>query len=480
MDIRTFRVEDVGAMRDIWNEVVLEGMAFPQIEPLPDDDAARTFFETQTRTAVAVEQIVDPVTGVATERVCGLYILHPNNIGRCSAVANASYAVASSDRGRGVGRALVQDSLAHLAPLGFTGLQFNAVVASNTAAIALYQQLGFTQVGLIPKGFRDKLGHDEDMYIFYHPALAVEQHQPADGERIAPEEPQTPPAPPVESAPALSANTSVSAPASVPVGAPADIPAGATATPYTASYAPPAFQQPTYSQNAPLLECRNLSKWYGGIVALDNVNLTLEPGRIVGLLGPNGSGKTTLMKLAAGLLQPSGGSITLLGMTPGSATKSFVSYLPERPYFSPSMKVFETLAFFADFYADFDMTLATTMLSDLAVPMGVPMSSLSKGTKEKVQLVLVMARRARLYLLDEPIGGVDPAARDYILKTIIGGYRREATLLISTHLVSDVESVLDDVVFLGNGHLFAEGSLEQFRAKNGMGLDEYFRRVFAC
>ncbi len=461
MEIRAFRSEDVGAMRAIWNEVVEAADAFPQTSPLGTDAEALAFFSKQTRSAVAVEAVADAEDGSASlpERICGLYILHPNNIGRCAHVANASYAVASAMRGRGIGHALVEDSLRQLAPLGFTGLQFNAVVASNKGAILLYEKLGFTRVGIIPQGFRNDQGTDEDILIFYHAALPFGATGAAASSA---------------GAPSVTQQTSASAPtpiASASVSASASASSAASPAPTAAAPAP---------HELPVLRCDRLTKRYGGTTALADVTLSLAPGRIVGLLGPNGSGKTTLIKLAAGLLQPTSGTLAINGMAPGPRTKAIVSYLPERPYFAPSMKVHEAVSLFQDFYSDFDRPLAEAMLEDLGVPLGQTLASLSKGTKEKVQLVVVMARRAALYLLDEPIGGVDPAARDYILRTIIGSYRRDATLLISTHLVYDVESVLDDVVLLGSGHVHANAPVAQFREQMGMSLDEYFRRSFAC
>lgn len=230
----------------------------------------------------------------------------------------------------------------------------------------------------------------------------------------------------------------------------------------------------------PALSCEGLWKTYKGTPALANVNLMVPRGRIVGLLGSNGSGKTTLMKLAAGLLRPTQGRILIDGYEPDTYTKSIVSYLPERPYFSPSMKVSACLFLFEDFYADFDRAAASEMLARLDVPEAVSFSSLSKGTKEKIQLVLVMARRALLYLLDEPIGGVDPAARDYILDTIISNYRSDATVLISTHLVADVEKVLDDFIFLQNGTITRCGPLSSIAETGCVNLDELFRREFRC
>ncbi len=474
MEIRAFRAQDIGAMRAIWNEVVNRGDAFPQTDPLRDDAEALEFFASQTYTAVATEPPTPAPGRPNIERILGLYILHPNNIGRCAHIANASYAVASTERGHGVGRALVKDSIAQLAPNGFSGLQFNAVVASNVGAIALYESVGFTRIGTIPRAFNNAQGIAEDVFIYYIAAKdacacdSVSTQSAAQPVSAAQDIPPTPtPAPASASAPVLSA----SEPAVRATAQPAPVQFATLASSVTPM---------TPSAAIPVLSCRNLSKRYGSTVALKDITLSLAPGRVVGLLGPNGSGKTTLIKLAAGLLQPSSGSIAIAGMPPGPATKALVSYLPERPYFAPSMKVHETLAYFADFYADFDEALARTMLADLHIPENAPMASLSKGTKEKVQLILVMARSARLYLLDEPIGGVDPATRDYILRTIIGNHRPDSTLLISTHLVIDVESVLDDVIFLGNGSIIAHSSIDEFKTQNAMNLDEYFRRTFAC
>lgn len=229
-----------------------------------------------------------------------------------------------------------------------------------------------------------------------------------------------------------------------------------------------------------ILECKNLTKFYTGKPALMNLNLSLPKGKIIGLLGPNGSGKTTLIKLAAGLLTPTKGSITINGQAPGVETKSLISYLPERQYFSSWMKVSDILAMFADFYADFDMARAHDMLQRLGITEDSKIKTLSKGTKEKVQLVLVMSRRARLYLLDEPIGGVDPATRDYILNTIISNYSDDSTIVISTHLIQDIEKVLDDFVFIKNGQVLMSGEVDNVREEKGMSIDELFREVFKC
>lgn len=229
-----------------------------------------------------------------------------------------------------------------------------------------------------------------------------------------------------------------------------------------------------------LLTCQNLSKNYGYKTALDGINLTLERGRIIGLLGPNGSGKTTLIKLINGLLSPSGGSLTINGAKPGPETKTIVSYLPERTYFNSWMKVTDILNFFCDFYSDFDRTRALDMLHRLNIDVNDRLSSMSKGTKEKVQLIMVMSRDAQLYCLDEPIGGVDPAARDYILQTIITNYNENASVLISKHLISDIENVLDDVIFIQNGHIRLHASVDDIREQEGKSVDALFREVFRC
>ena len=219
---------------------------------------------------------------------------------------------------------------------------------------------------------------------------------------------------------------------------------------------------------------------YTNKLALDKLTLDLPQGKIVGLLGPNGSGKTTFIKLAAGLLTPTEGTITICGQSIGPATKAIVSYLPDRPYFSRQMTVAQQLDFFQDFYADFDRSRAETMLDALGIRLDAKFRTLSKGTQEKVQLVLVMSRRAKLYLLDEPIGGVDPAARDYILNTIISNYDPSATILISTHLISDVERVLDEFIFLYQGNVVRSGNADETREETGKSLDELFREVFRC
>ena len=229
-----------------------------------------------------------------------------------------------------------------------------------------------------------------------------------------------------------------------------------------------------------LLNCQNLTKRYGYKTALDNIDLSLERGRIIGLLGPNGSGKTTLIKLINGLLAPSSGSIAINGFAPGPETKKIVSYLPERTYFNSWMKVTDILNFFCDFYEDFDRNRAADMLRRLGIDENERLGAMSKGTKEKVQLIMVMSRDAQLYCLDEPIGGVDPAARDYILQTIITNYNEHASVLISTHLIADIENVLDDVIFIQSGHIRLHASVDEIREQEGKSVDALFREVFRC
>ena len=231
----------------------------------------------------------------------------------------------------------------------------------------------------------------------------------------------------------------------------------------------------------PILSVTNLTKNYAGTAkALNNISLTLPRGKIVGLLGPNGSGKTTLLKLCAGLLTPTCGEIQICNTAVGFDTKALVSYLPDRTYLDNKQTVRQQLDYFRDFYEDFDMARAEKMLTALGIDPSKRFGTLSKGNKEKVQLVLVMSRRARLYLLDEPIGGVDPATRDYILNTIVSNYDPEATVLISTHLISDVESVLDEYIFLSMGRILQTGSVDDAKESSGKSLDELFREVFRC
>lgn len=229
-----------------------------------------------------------------------------------------------------------------------------------------------------------------------------------------------------------------------------------------------------------LVECGNVNKSYGSRQVLNNLSINLERGRIIGLLGPNGSGKTTLIKLIGGVMNRNSGELKVDGKEIGIESKKIVSYLPERTYFSPSMKVKETIDFFEDFYEDFSRQRACEMLDRLQISQDAGIKELSKGTREKLQLILVMSRDAQLYLLDEPMGGVDPAARDYILKTILTNYNENASIIISTHLISDVEKVLDDIVFLKNGQIVLHESVDDIREKHGKSVDTLFREVFAC
>ena len=229
-----------------------------------------------------------------------------------------------------------------------------------------------------------------------------------------------------------------------------------------------------------ILECRGLSKRFGKVQALEDVNLKLEAGHVIGLLGPNGSGKTTLIKLAHGLLTPTEGEILIDGMAPGKESKALVSYLSDKEYLPDWMSARQLMDFFGDFYADFDRARAQEMLTRLGIDETMRIKQLSKGTREKVQLILVMSRQAKLYLLDEPIGGVDPATRDYILDTIIRNYNPRAAVVISTHLIADVEQVLDEVIFIQNGRVTLQASVDEIREEKGKSVDQYFREVFKC
>ena len=237
-----------------------------------------------------------------------------------------------------------------------------------------------------------------------------------------------------------------------------------------------------------LVECKGLKKSYGKIPVIKELDLSLERGRIIGILGPNGSGKTTLMNMLSGIYFPDEGQIfingrevvTISGKSIGIETKKIVSYLPERTYFSPNMRVKDTINFFEDFYEDFRRDRAEQMLESLNISKNSKIKQLSKGTREKVQLVLVMSREAEVYLLDEPMGGVDPAARDYILKTILTNYKENASVIITTHLISDVEKVLDDVVFIKNGEIVFHKDVDVIREEKNMSIDSLFREVFAC
>lgn len=229
-----------------------------------------------------------------------------------------------------------------------------------------------------------------------------------------------------------------------------------------------------------LLTCHDLTKYFGNKPALNHLNLTLERGRIVGLLGPNGSGKTTLLKLLNGLLVPTEGELRIDGHHPGVETKNIVSYLPDRMYLGNWMRVCDLLEFYGDFYSDFDHSRANAMLDSLQIRPSDRLRTMSKGTKEKVQLILTMSRRAQLYCLDEPIAGVDPAARDYILSTILNNYDENATILISTHLIADIENILDEVLFLKDGQLKLQSTVDEIRMTEGTSVDALFREVFKC
>lgn len=227
-----------------------------------------------------------------------------------------------------------------------------------------------------------------------------------------------------------------------------------------------------------LVKLSNLSKSYGDTQALNHINFELHPGKIIGLLGPNGSGKTTLIKLLNGLLQPTYGQLLIKGVAPSVESKKIVSYLPDTTYLDENMTVQAAVKLFEDFYEDFDTDRAYTLLEDLQLDLKARFKKLSKGNKEKVQLILVMSRRAQLYILDEPIGGVDPAARDYILRTIINNYSPSASVLISTHLISDIEQILDEVIFINQGEIVRQGNVDDLRYEYGMSIDELFRQDF--
>ena len=234
--------------------------------------------------------------------------------------------------------------------------------------------------------------------------------------------------------------------------------------------------------NEPILQCVDLKKSYKkGNAVISGLNFTLTSGKIYGLLGPNGCGKSTLIKLICGILTPDSGEIYVCGQPRSDQTAALISYLPDRTYFNTWMKIDELISYFSEFYADFEEHIARRMLADMKIDTTVKLKSLSKGNKEKVQLIMVMARRARLYLLDEPIAGVDPAARDYILKTIIGNYNPDATVVITTHLIHDIEPVLDEFSFMGyGGHIIMSGVADDVRAEQGKSIDELFREVFRC
>ena len=229
-----------------------------------------------------------------------------------------------------------------------------------------------------------------------------------------------------------------------------------------------------------LLECKDLSKCYGKKIAVDHINLQLQSGRIIGLLGPNGSGKTTLIKMINGLLTPTSGELLVNGAPVGVESKKVISYLPDQTYLNMHQRVKDIIAFFKDFYEDFDENRAYDMLAKLNISPNDRLKAMSKGTKEKVQLILVMSRRAQLYILDEPIAGVDPAARDYILEVILSNYNPDATILLCTHLIADIEKILDEVIFIQNGRILLMDSAESLRQREEKSIDMIFREVFKC
>ena len=229
-----------------------------------------------------------------------------------------------------------------------------------------------------------------------------------------------------------------------------------------------------------ILEFKDVYKGYGKKQVLNGINLNIPKGKIVGLLGPNGSGKSTMIKLMNGLLSKDSGIILINGLKPSKETKKIVSYLPERTYLNDWMKVKDILEFFKDFYSDFDMEKAEEMLKSLNIDKNEKLKTMSKGTKEKVQLILVMSRKAELYILDEPIGGVDPAARSYILKTIMTNYLEDSTLLIATHLISEIENICDEVIFISNGNIVLQGNVDEIREEKGKSIDALFREEFKC
>lgn len=229
-----------------------------------------------------------------------------------------------------------------------------------------------------------------------------------------------------------------------------------------------------------LLECKDLTKKYGNKTAIDHINLAIESGHIIGLLGPNGSGKTTLIKLINGLLTPTSGTLYMRQNSIGTESKKHISYLPDHTYLNMNQRVKDIVNYFADFYEDFETARAYDMLEKLQINPDDRLKTMSKGTKEKVQLILVMSRRADLYVLDEPIAGVDPAARDYILNVILSNYDPEASILISTHLIADIENILDEVIFIQNGQIRLTASVDDIRENQGKSVDALFREVFRC
>ena len=229
-----------------------------------------------------------------------------------------------------------------------------------------------------------------------------------------------------------------------------------------------------------IVSCKDLTKKYVKKVAVNNLNLEIKSGHIIGLLGPNGSGKTTFIKMLNGLLTPTSGELLVKQLPVGIESKKVISYLPDQTYLNMNKRVKDVIDYFQAFYADFDSQKAYAMLADLQINPGDRLKTMSKGTKEKVQLILVMSRKADLYVLDEPIAGVDPAARDYILRTILGNYDSSASILISTHLISDIENILDQVIFIKNGEICLDKSVDDIRMEENKSVDALFREVFKC
>ena len=229
-----------------------------------------------------------------------------------------------------------------------------------------------------------------------------------------------------------------------------------------------------------LLECSRLTKRFGKREVLKQIDLRLESGHIIGFLGPSGSGKTTMIKIMNGLLTPTEGEIRFCGGSIGAESKKYISYLPDQTYLNMNQKVKDVIGFFKDFYEDFEEARAYDMLEKLKISPDEQLKTLSKGTKEKVQLILAMSRKARLYILDEPIAGVDPAARDFILNTILTNYDPQASILLATHLIADIENILDEVVFIKDGKIVRHSSVDDIRIKEGKSVDAYFREVFKC
>lgn len=229
-----------------------------------------------------------------------------------------------------------------------------------------------------------------------------------------------------------------------------------------------------------IIKLENVVKRYGKKEALKGINLDIPKGKIVGFLGPNGSGKSTMIKLLNGLLQPDEGNIEIAGMKPSIETKKIVSYLPERTYLSEWMKMKDLLKFFSDFYEDFDLEKAEEMIEALNINIDEKIKDMSKGTKEKVQLILVMSRNADVYILDEPIGGVDPAARSFIMRTILQNFSEESTLIIATHLISEIENICDEIIFLSYGEIKLQGNVDEIREEKGKSIDALFREEFRC